>query len=149
MATKGKIGPHSSENHLKAVDPRVTERIAGAAWEGIRQRFSKACSHLLGVSPASTSELTTIYVKFSVTEHPGAEVFAVAWLKSSKNVVIGFALPDDFSDPQLTPAPSGMVYQGLTRYYAINSNSEIPSSFPAWANTAFQIATSRSSNSGE
>jgi hypothetical protein len=125
-----------------SVDPRIEERVRGPAWDGIRQAFSHLLERVLAVGPDTRAELTTIYVKFSISCAPNAPVYAVAWLKTAKNVVIGFSLPEDADDPLLMPAPSGMRYKGITKYFRLTPGESLPAGFSDWAHRAFLEATS-------
>jgi hypothetical protein len=112
-------------------------KISGAAWEPLRQVFLDMSDILLGVAPETIGVLTTIYVKFQVTATPGANVYAVAWMKNSKQLVIGLALKDDVESPLLGSAPVGMKYKGITKYFIIVPGQEVPEDFGAWAKAAY------------
>ncbi len=85
----------------------------------------------------TTSELTTIYVKFCVSA-ARRDVYAVAWLKTSKQLVFGFSLSEDAEAPELGPAPKGMAYKGLTRYLTMQPGESLPGAFPDWARLAYE-----------
>lgn len=126
---------------MSVVDPRIAERLRGPTWDGIRASFVELCDRVLEVSPTSRAELTTIYVKFAVSNEPTSPVYAVAWVKTSKNVVIGFALPESVIDDDLTEAPHGMMYKGITKYYRLSASTPIPSKISEWARAAYQNVT--------
>src|SRR6476660_2599150 len=112
---------------------KVIEKISSPAWDRLRDKFIAISHQVLSVSPETFCELTTIYAKFTLTSIPSSPVYAAVWLKSSKSLTFGFSLPDDFDDVSLTPPPQGMKYKGLTRYFTITPNDEIPSNCGSWA----------------
>jgi hypothetical protein len=106
---------------MRNFDERILERIHGASWDTMRDLFLQVSGDILSVGESARADLTTIYVKFSVDSTPNSPVFAVAWLKSAKNIVFGLSLPDDFESFILLDAPSGMKYKGLTKYFRLDS----------------------------
>jgi hypothetical protein len=120
---------------MERLDPRAIERVSGPSWNSLRPAFQDASRILLATSPTAASELTTIYVKFSRSSEM-TDVFAVIWIKSSKQMVIGFALPDGLDAPILGPAPPGMKYKGLTKYLTVHAGEMIPAEFAEWATLA-------------
>jgi hypothetical protein len=124
---------------IERLDARAIDRVSGPAWEPLRDAFFHIGDILLAVSPETKSELTTIYVKFCTT-NAGTEVFAVVWLKSSKEIVVGLALPDDFESPHLAPPPKGTKYKGLTKYFVVHPGEQIPADLHHWANAAYRNA---------
>jgi hypothetical protein len=131
---------------VSSIDPRIGERLRGPAWDAVRSTFDSLCNSVLGVADSTRAELTTIYVKFSISGDASAPVYAVAWLKTSKNVVIGFALPEDFDAPLLTSAPAGMKYKGLTKYFRIVPDAVLPVEIQHWARLAYSEVTSEKSD---
>jgi hypothetical protein len=130
-------------------DQRITDRIRGPAWAAIRDRVVQLCDTVLGVAPNTRAELTTIYVKFSVADEPTAPVYAVAWLKTAKNVVIGFALPEAVNDPSLTVAPTGMTYKGITKYWRLSPEEALSADISNWARTSFEAVNARRNPDGD
>jgi hypothetical protein len=126
---------------VQQVSSRIIDRIKGPAWDLIRPVVLQVSESLLSVSPAAYAELTTIYAKFTLTSQPSSNVFAVMWLKSSKVITIGLALPKDTTAPELGPAPKGMTYRGLTKYFALKPDGPIPTSLSQWAEMAFKNVT--------
>ena len=120
---------------------RAIEKVSGPAWDRLRDKFMSISDKLLAVSPNTCGELTTIYVKFTLTKEPSSPVFAAVWLKNSKSLTVGFSLPDGNDDPLLTPPPAGMRYKGLTRYCTITPDGDIPDKFGEWADIAFHFVT--------
>jgi hypothetical protein len=119
------------------LDERAAKKVAGPAWEPLRATFHEASRILLSVSPKTVSELTTIYVKFCVST-ARRDVFAVAWLKNSKQLVFGFSLPEEAEAPELGPAPQGMTYKGLTKYLTVRPGDSLPVAFADWARLAYE-----------
>ena len=79
---------------IERLDDRAAERIAGAAWVDARPTIEAIHKSLILVDPSVTGELTTIYVKYRSDTQ--ADPFAVLWIKSSKKIVLGLSLPDEF-----------------------------------------------------
>ncbi len=125
---------------MERLDPRVLERISGPAWDGIRDSFLQVSSVLLSVAPEAASELTTIYVKYKLQSDAVAPVYAVAWIKSSKQFTVGLSLPDDFDDEALGRAPQGTSYKGLTKYFTVRAGEGCPSQLSTWARAAYEGA---------
>jgi hypothetical protein len=119
------------------LDPKALDRIAGPAWEGVREQFLEISSLLLDLSPTTWSELTTIYVKYMRRKGIGEPPFAVIWLKNSKQITIGLALPKEDTE-FVQPAPKGMKYAGLTCYINIKPGERVPESLQVLARQAFE-----------
>ena len=51
---------------------------------------------LLEASPDAQAELLSQYVKFTTTAAPNGPAYAVVWLKSSKRLIVGLALPEAY-----------------------------------------------------
>lgn len=134
---------------MSAIDPRIAERIRGPAWSEVRDVFNDLCDRVLGVAPNTRADLTTIYVKFAVANDLTAPVYAVAWLKTAKNVVIGFALPDTVSDHSLIAAPPGMTYKGLTKYFRLSPSVPLPADISEWARMSFEQVNARKTSGTE
>ena len=122
------------------LDSRAMERIGGPSWQELRAMFLAASEELLSVSENARGVLTTIYVKYSVSSTPDANVFAVIWLKSSRQLVIGLALPDDVDDPLFVKAPSGMSYKGLKKYLVVRPGDSLPPQFHDWVQAAYRAS---------
>lgn len=121
------------------LDTRAVERISGAAWDSLRQSFFQISEILLSASPTASSELTTIYVKFCA----GADVYAVVWIKTAKQIVVGLSLPEEVQSPTFVPAPKGTTYRGLTKHFVIENGTPIPDQLGEWARLAFVTASQR------
>lgn len=122
------------------LDPRAIARVSGPAWAPLKQAFLDINDILLSVCDDARAELTTIYVKY-LPKPNATNVFAVAWLKSSKRIVVGLSLPESFESPELGAAPAGMKYQGLTKYFSVSANDVIPAELESWARTAFRLVS--------
>jgi hypothetical protein len=134
----------TNENEMvvsKQLDSKALEKVSGPAWEALRDAFFEIANALLSTSPASTSELTTIYVKFLPTKG-SADVFGVVWIKSSKKIVVGLALPDTVDSPRFISAPLGTKYRGITKYFALTENESVPTELTQWAFSAYQNVSS-------
>ncbi|MDB4372727.1 hypothetical protein N9Z53_03020 [Mariniblastus sp.] len=123
------------------LDVKAVKKVSGAAWECLRKDFFEIANTLLSVSADSKSELTTIYVKFLPT-NGAADVFAVVWIKSSKKIVVGLALPESIESSCFVAAPQGTKYRGLTKYFVVTEDAPIPSELTDWACSAFQNVSS-------
>jgi hypothetical protein len=127
---------------MGTLSEQAIERVSGPAWQPLKAAFLDLSRMLLDVAPDAVGELTTIYVKYQVNAEPQPKVFAVAWLKTSKQIVVGLALPEDYEASQLGPAPAGTKYKGITRYFRIEPGDAIPSELPEWAKLAYTTVTS-------
>ena len=132
-----------TEVAMSVINPRIAERIRGPAWSQVRETFLELCDQVLAVGPSTRADLTTIYVKFIITDNTTAPVYAVAWLKTARNVVIGFALPDTINDELLTAAPTGMTYKGITKYFRLEPDRPLPPTITEWARIAFDEVTAQ------
>jgi hypothetical protein len=124
---------------IERLDTRAIERVSGPSWEALRQSFFEVSRILLAVSADATSELTTIYVKYC-TSSVGTQVYAVVWLRTSKEIVIGLSLPGTTESCPLGAPPQGTKYKGLTKYLTVRAGDVIPEQFPDWARLAFLTA---------
>ena len=122
------------------LDQRAIARISGPSWQELRAAFLAASEELLSVSDNARGVLTTIYVKYLVSDAPDANVFAVIWLKSSRQLVVGLALPENVNDALFVRAPSGMSYKGLKKYLVIGPGEKLPPQFGDWVQAAYQAS---------
>lgn len=119
------------------LDVRVEERIQGPGWANIRDTFYRVNSALLNVSSEARGQLTTIYVKY--TSSPTSDhVYAVVWLKSSKEILVGLAMPDTAPEPKRREPFPGTKYKGLTRYFALRPGDTVPERITEWAMAAYE-----------
>lgn len=114
--------------------PKLQQRLQGPVWDkGLRERFLLIASTLLSVSPSSACELTTIYVKFTLSNQTSSPVFAVVWIKNSQKWLVGLAMPPGFNSEKLELQPKNYKYAGLTHCFFIEPHQEIPSELIEWA----------------
>ena len=122
---------------MERLDTRITKKIAGHAWQSLREQFDAMNKALLDVAPDATSELTTIYVKYTSTKS-GSSPYAVVWLNRSSELIVGLSLPEDFESFDLGPPPPGCKYAGLTAFLIIKRGQPVPQHFAEWAHAAFE-----------
>ncbi len=122
---------------------RVIEKVAGPSWDGSREKLMDIFNTLLSVSPDTRGELATSYVKCTVTDEVVSPVFAVVWIKTSKKVTIGLALPESFESDKLDAAPPGTVYKGLTGYFTLTEDDDVPFELSHWADVAYNSVTTK------
>lgn len=120
---------------LDRLDEAAVRRVAGPAWDGLRDVFMEASGHLLAVDPSTCGQLTTIYVKYSIRLN--GPVYAVAWIKKSTELVVGFALPGDVEGLGLELPPCDKKYAGLTGYLTLIPGDDVPVGFSLWARNAY------------
>lgn len=133
----------ATQTDLSRIDPRAIERVSGKAWQPLREPFLRLSRLLLDASPGAESELTTIYVKYSVVTSAGKTPFAVVWVKRSAELVVGLALPDGHDDPSLQPPPAGMKYPLLTKYFVVGHDGTLPDRLAEWARASVAAVTAR------
>ena len=122
---------------------RAAEYVGGPAWEPLRDKYFKICDKFLAMDANSKGELTTIYVKLSVFMNGGEQVFAVIWLRSSKQLLVGMALPETTTSRLLTAAPKGCTYKGLTKYLTIFPDDPLPLELDIWAKQSYENVVNR------
>jgi hypothetical protein len=115
-------------------------KVSGPAWEQLRGQFMQISRLLLAVSPEAESELFTTYVKFTVQASLQSHVFAAVWLKSSRRLIVGLALPEGYEAEGLGPALPGTLYRGLTKYLVVERGGAVPKELAEWAALAYQNA---------
>lgn len=123
---------------MGTISDKALKKVAGPAWDALRTAFSEITETLLSVDPDTFADLTTIYIKFTLTDEASSPVYAVMWVKSSKQLVVGLALPDDMRCEGLGPAPKGMNYKSLTGYFTVEQNSPVPAELEGWSRRAYQ-----------
>src|SRR4051794_21743154 len=111
-------------------------KVSGPAWEKLKQPFIEISNTLLSVSDSASGELTTIYVKFHDAVDSESRVYAVVWVKTSKELVVGLAMPEEFQTRELTGPSPGYIYKGLTKFFKIVAGQPIPTALREWAVTA-------------
>ena len=131
---------------IERLSEDAIQRVSGPSWQPLKQAFLDMSEVLLAAAPEGAGVLTTIYVKYQVDRQPNSGVFAVAWLKNSKQIVLGLALPDALESPLLGLAPAGMKYKGITKYLTIRPGDQVPAELAAWAKAAFENIVNEASS---
>ena len=121
------------------IDPKAINRIKGESWGGLRPLFIEVSNSLLEVNDGIQNELTTIYVKFFKIVDGNQVIFAVVWIKTSKQMVIGLSLPENIKCDSFVKTPKGCIYKGLTKHLVIESDGIIPSNFKMLCKKAFDF----------
>jgi hypothetical protein len=127
---------------MGALSQRILAKVSGPAWEQLRGPFLHMARLLLAVSPDADSDLLTTYVKFSTNSDATSPVYAAVWLKNSKRLIVGLALPEQYEADELGPALPGTTYRGLNKYFVVERGSGVPNAFDEWARLAYQNALS-------
>ena len=127
---------------MGTLSQRAIEKVSGPSWDDTRDKFMTIAETLLSVSPNAKGDLTTIYVKFTVSPDVFAEVYAVVWIKTSKRLVVGLALPQTADMTGLGSAPPGTRYKGLTGYFSVTHQDAIPDKLSVWAIIAYESVMS-------
>jgi len=117
-------------------------KVSGPAWEQLRGPFMHIGRSLLAVSPDADSELFTTYVKFTITSDTKSPAYAAVWLKCSKRLIVGLALPEDYESALLGPSLPGTMYKGLTKYFVVERGGKVPAEFAAWVRLAYENVAS-------
>lgn len=115
---------------------KLDEKLNGKAWIGLKDKFLGMCNEIVDASPDARGELTTVYVKFTIDSSEESPVYAVAWFKNSQKWIVGLALPDTVESPIFVDPPKR--YIGLTKYFYIESDTELPSTLLEWAEMAYK-----------
>ena len=119
---------------------RIIAKVSGLAWDQLRGQFMQMAQLFLSVSPDADADLLTTYVKFTTNNDPKSPAYAAIWLKNSKRLVVGLALPEEYDAPELGPALPGTTYRGLTKYFVVERGNVAPKKLGEWAATAHQRA---------
>lgn len=122
---------------MSQLTQEAVEKIKGPAWDGVREMIMQISEELLSVSGEAGNALTTIYVKFTIGSGAASPVYAVMWLKTSKEVTVGLAMPEPL-DEGLGAAPPRMSYKGITGYFSLKVGDSVPEKLSFWAQKAFQ-----------
>ena len=101
-------------------------KVSGPAWESLRGQFLQIARLLLAVSRDADSELMTSYVKFTINTAPQSPVFAAIWLKSSKRLIVGLALPEECEAEELGPACLGQPTRASRNTSSWNAVAQSP-----------------------
>jgi hypothetical protein len=125
---------------LERISQDAIQRVSGPSWEPLRQTFFNISEVLLSVSQEAIGVLTTIYVKYQINGSANSGVYSVVWLKNSKQIIVGLALPEDFESESLGPAPPKTNYKGITKYFVVRPGESVPSELSQWASAAYENA---------
>jgi hypothetical protein len=118
-------------------DECIDKKLQGATWNNIRSKLTEIQKNLLAVNDSVASKLMTGYIKYQASDGPLGQPFAVLWVKSAKQVVLGLATPEKLDHKNITVAPHGMVYKGLTSYLNITTEQDIPRELQHWVMAAY------------
>jgi hypothetical protein len=118
------------------LDSRTIARVSGPAWSALRPHIEAISRAVLNVSPTARGDLATSYIKFTTNE-TGSQPFAVLWVKSSAEIVLGLALPPYFSIGKVAQPSRLIVYSGLTTYLRLVAADQIPTGLSAWTMAAY------------
>ncbi len=124
---------------MERLDIRAIERISGPSWDHIRSLFGCIHRALIDTDGCVGGTLTTIYVKYGLSNN-NSSPFAVVWLKKSNEIIVGLSLPPEVELEGLSDPIPGYKYSGLTRYIRLNADSILPIDFSTWVGLAFQYA---------
>lgn len=125
---------------LSRLDPNAIKKVSGPSWVPLKQTFLDLSEAILGVGKNTSASLTTIYVKYQVSSEPSSSVYAVAWIKTSREIVVGLAFPESDVPPELAPPFAGMRYPGLTGYFVLRHGDQLPAALSEWAGCAYRSA---------
>ena len=115
----------------------IVAKVSGPAWEQLRGQFLQIARLLLAVSPEADADLFTTYVKFKIDSDSQGPVYAAVWFKSSKRLIAGLALPEDY-EAEGSTAPPGTTYKGLTKYFVVERGGGVPKGLAEWARVAHE-----------
>ena len=127
---------------MGALSQRIIAKVSGPAWEQLRGHFMEMAQLLLAVSPDANSDLLTTYVKFTIKNDPSSPAYAAIWLKNSKRLIVGLALPEKYDAQELGPALPGTTYKGLNKYFVVEQGGVVPKGLAEWAGLAYQNVSS-------
>jgi len=119
-------------------DDRIRTKLASKGWDTLRPTFEEVHNALLSVDDDVAAELTTIYVKYKYAPDSVSSVFAVTWIKTVKQIIIGLAMPPDSIPEGLSAAPPRCHYPPMNGYLTLKEGDEVPRAFPDWVRMAFE-----------
>ena len=118
----------------------VVKKLSGRSWDKSREKLIGLIKELLSVDKSAVVEPSTIYLKFKVRDEPLAAVYAVLWVRSVKNIILGLSTPKKNENEIVMGAPPHMKYTGLTSYIKIDEDVDLPSDLVIWIKNAFENA---------
>ena len=113
-------------------------RVESPAWEPLRRQLLEICRLFLNISADAKSEVVSYYVKFTVGTDPTSSTYAAIWLKNTKRLIVGLAMPEGYEAEELGPALPGTNYKGLTKYFTIEPGGEVLQRLGEWVGLAYQ-----------
>ena len=114
------------------------QRVSTPTWDRLRPQFLEMGRLLLGMSLDVNSEFISHYIKFMISTGPNSPPFAVVWLKNTKRLIIGMALPETYEAEEFGPSLPGTAYKGLTKYFTVEPGTAVPKGFSEWARLAYE-----------
>jgi hypothetical protein len=123
---------------MRELPQHAVAKVSGPSWEPLRKQFLETGRLLLEPSPDAQAELLSQYVKFTRSAAPTSPPYAVVWLKSSKRLIVGLALPEAYEGEGLGPALPKTTYKGLTKYFAVEPGGAVPRGLATWARMAYR-----------
>lgn len=121
-------------------DERIDKKFQGKTWDDIRDKLMEIQKILFAVNDSVSSKLVKGYIKYQTSDRPLRQPFAVLWVKSAKHVVLGLATPKKIDHKNITCAPQGMTYKGLTSYLNITAEQHLPRELQHWVRAAYEHA---------
>ncbi len=119
----------------------IEERVMGPVWSGVRAKILDVQQVLSTTDEHAAFEPSTIYVKCKTRDEPLAPVFAVIWMRSAREVVLGLATPEPIVHACAIAPPAKMKYKGLTTYVPITEAEPLPRELADWSRQAFVHAS--------
>ena len=116
----------------------LTKKTIQPSWGLLRGQLLEICRKILDASPDAKSEIVSYYVKFSVDIAPASPIYAAVWLKNTKRLIVGLALPEGYEAEELGTALPGTFYKGLTKYFTVEPDGDVPHNLGAWIELAYQ-----------
>ena len=122
-------------------DPLIDDKLESKGWDALRPVFSEIHGTLLSADAAASSKAETIYIKYRLKDDVYGKVFAVVWIRTTKRLTVGLALPDDIGHPLLGPQPPRMNFPPLNRFFVVEQGGAAPEELSDWAKVAYKHVT--------
>ena len=117
---------------------QAIKRVSTPTWDRLRPQFMEIGRLLLGVSPDVNSEFFSHYIRFTACTAPNSPPYAAVWIKNTKRLIVGLALPETYEAEGLGPALPRTAYKGLAKYFAVEPGDAVPEGFSEWARLAYR-----------
>lgn len=127
-------------------DPLIESKLATKGWDSLRPTFQHIHQILIGTSPTVSSKAETVYIKYRIQEGVFADVFAVVWVRTTKQLITGLALPPGYQHSILGPPPPRTYYPPLNSYFTLTAGQPIPEPLAEWAQGAFKFVSQNRSS---